>query len=171
MADGGRIRSAFGLGLAAYSVLLLAGCLAGLALVRTGEVRLGGGPAQHKLAWPVVLVGAAGALALILLAGALSEYGATYGAVLPVQWAAVLAVLVPAGAAVAVPRQFGVSVLVSWIGTAAAIGWYYSWLLEKETDLGSTLIPVLGATLLALLVLAVLMARAAPATGEDGATA
>jgi hypothetical protein len=50
--------------------------------------------------------------------------------VAPSTWATVLALVFPA-CAVALPRQFGVSVLISWIGFGAASFVYYGLLIDE----------------------------------------
>jgi hypothetical protein len=74
----------------------------------------------------------------------------------------------PAVAAVVVPRRFGAFLLAGWVGGAAAqFAAYLSFADEKLSndglDIGRTPILLYGVTLVALLVVAVLDARAEPA--------
>jgi hypothetical protein len=137
---------------AANLILVLAACLAGFALGRAGEVRLVRWAAQRALSRVVALLGVTGALALVFLDHNL--------------WAAVIAVLVPACAAAALPRRFGVALLTGWIGGATSIFTYESLLLNNSRGQGaiisSTPNVAFGITLLALIAVAVPFARTAP---------
>jgi hypothetical protein len=142
-------------------ILVLAACLAGLALARMGEVRIVPRPPQGALPWLVVLLGVVGAVAfffevpvqdIIPGRGKAFELGED---LVPLSiWTTAMALLVPACAAVAVPRQFGVALLAGWIGCGAAVVAY-----TYEVAPG-----VFGFTLLALLVVIVPFARTAPAS-------
>jgi hypothetical protein len=76
----------------------------------------------------------------------------------------VIALVVPACAAVAMPRRFGVALLAGWIGGGAALfGFHYAWTRNQyDGKTGSIPIIIFGLTLLALLAVTVLFARAAP---------
>jgi hypothetical protein len=118
--------------LIAHLVLVLAAGLAGLALARTAEVRLVRRPPQGELAWLVVLLGGVGALALFLhdqnLWRTFIVWRPDRWYVVPSIWMTVMALVVPACAAVAVPRRFGVALLAGWIGGAAAFFlFHYLW--------------------------------------------
>jgi hypothetical protein len=78
----------------------------------------------------------------------------------------VMAFVVPACAAVAVPRRFGIALLAGWIGGAAALfSFDYLWDRYRESGtIDTNPIVAFGFTLLALVVVAVLFARAAPSS-------
>jgi len=159
--------------LAANLILVLAACLAGLALARAGEARLMRWHAQGAFPWAVALLGLAGALALVFHDQNLSSAG-QHSLVAPSTWATVLALVVPACVVLAVPRQLGVSILIGWIGFGAAYFVYYGLLLDdlrrrQGTHISSSPIIAFGVTMLALLVVATLFARAAP-TSRAGPT-
>jgi hypothetical protein len=146
----------------AHLVLVLAACLVGFALARTAEVRLMRRRPQGELAWLVALLGAAGALALLFHDQNLwhSSWLASRWFVVPSIWATVTALVVPACAAVAVPRRFGVALLAGWIaGAAALFRFFYLWDRYQENgNIGSNAIIAFGFTLLALLIVSVLIA-------------
>jgi len=76
---------------------------------------------------------------------------------IPTLWTTALAFVVPACAAMAVPRQFGVALLAGWIGCGAAV-----------VAFTSVFIPGLfGFTLLALSVVIIPFARTAPASQAE----
>ena len=160
--------------LVAHLVLVLAACLAGLALARTAEVRLMRRPPQGELAWLVVLLGGAGALALLFHDQNLWRipWPPNRWLVAPSIWATVMALVVPACAAVAVPRLFGVALLAGWIGGSAAIfRFHYLWdRYQYGGHIGANPIITFGFTLLALLVVSVIFARAAPKSQVERAT-
>ena len=84
-------------------------------------------------------------------------------------WATVMALVVPACAAGAVPRRFGVALLAGWIGGGAALfRFHYVWASEQYGGQICT-IPIImfGLTLVALLGVAVLFARAGPGLKSD----
>ncbi len=150
----------------AHLVLLLAGCLAWIALARIGEVRLMPLPPQGRSAWLVALAGGAGAVALFYhdldLWNAFSA-AADRWYVFPSAWATLVALIVPTCAAVAVPRRFGVAVLAGWIGVGAALaGFNLLWDRDRIGGSASKPITVFGVTLLVLLVVTIQFARAAP---------
>ena len=116
----------------------------------------------------MVLLGAAGSLALLLHVLRLSEIGPKAYWIAPSVWLTVVALVVPAVAAVATPRRFGAFLLAGWVGGAAALfAAYLAFADEKLNndglDIGATPILLFGSTLVALLVVAVLDARAEPA--------
>jgi hypothetical protein len=145
-------------------MLVLAACLAALALARMGEVRISPRPPQGALAWLVVLLGVAGAVAYITqVPGQEFVPGRNQAFVpkedlVPTLWATAMALVVPACAAVAVPRQFGVALLAGWIGCGAAAVAY-----TADVVNGS----VFGYTLLALLVVIIPFARTAPTSQAE----
>ena len=115
-----------------------------------------------------MLLGAAGSLALLLQVLRLSEIGPKAYWIAPSVWLSVVALVVPAVAAVATPRRFGAFLLAGWVGGAAALfAAYLAFADEKLNndglDIGLTPILLFGSTLVALLVVAVLEARAEPA--------
>jgi hypothetical protein len=86
----------------------------------------------------------------------------------------VMALVVPVCAAVAVPRRFAVALLAGWVGGGAAVSVYYFAAVVKELnkngyDLGRGVIITFGATLLALVVVAVLLDRSASASPVEHA--
>ena len=91
---------------------------------------------------------------------------------MPSIWATVMALVVPACAAVAVPRRFGVALLAGWIaGAAAFFRFHYLWDRYQEGgNIGSNPIITFGLTLLALLVVTILFARAAPRSQVERTT-
>lgn len=166
MQDG--YQTAWGISLVAYLVLLSAACLAGLALARDGEVRLVRRLLEHPLTWIVVLLGVVAAVELVVLIQQLraESWGWWLGQFV---WAAATALVVPALGAAALPRQFGAALLVGWAGGGVAICIFRVQLMDYLLDqglskVGSGPFVVLGLTLFALLVVAVLLARIAPAS-------
>jgi hypothetical protein len=150
----------------AHLVLLLAGCLAWIALARIGEVRLMPLPPQGRSAWLVTIAGGAGAVALFYydldLWNAFSE-GADRWYAFPSLWATLVALIVPTCAAVAVPRRFGVAVLAGWIGVGAALaGFNLLWDRDQIGGSASKPITAFGVTLLVLLIVTIQFARTAP---------
>jgi hypothetical protein len=80
----------------------------------------------------------------------------------PYVWAAIAALAVPACAAAAVPRSFGIALLAGWIGGGAAII-PLSYPLDGEIGgVSNDYIAGFGVPLLALLAVTVLFARADP---------
>ncbi len=159
----------FWLQLAAMLILVLAASLAGLALRRVAEVRLVRWPPRGALAWVVVLLGVAGALALVFQDANVAALGATFGVtgqfLASSIWLTIMALVVPTCAAVAAPRQLGVALLAGWIWGGGALYLFSYYLLDNkhydaaQANLGVPI--VFGLTLLALLVVAVPFARAA----------
>jgi hypothetical protein len=160
--------------LVAHMALVLAACLTGVALARAAEVRLVRRPPQGELAWLVALLGCAGAVALIFHDRYLWHpwTPADRWLVAPSIWMTVMAAVVPACAAVAVPRRFGVALLAGWIaGGAAFYGFQYTWDHHQYgAPIDSIPIITFGLTLLALLVVTVLFARTAPSSQVERTT-
>ncbi len=146
--------------------LVLAACLAGVVLARSAEARVRGLPSE-PLPWFVAALGAAGAVPLAMFASRVLDLTKGWVAA-PVALMALMALVVPACVAVVAPRPFAVALLAGWIGgaTTAAVYYFTAAVLELNKngyDIGRGLIVVFGATLLALAVAAVLLARPAPA--------
>jgi hypothetical protein len=134
----------------------------------------------------VVVLGGAGALALIFHDRTLWLIGASPQATSSVQahwdyarvvippsiWATAMALAVPASAVLAVPRRFGVALLAGWIGGGAAfVYFHFQWITnEYGGHLDPTPIITFGFTLLALVVVTVLLARADPASRVEPRT-
>jgi hypothetical protein len=172
MQDG--YESAWGIGLAAYLVLVSAALLAGLALARAGEVHLVRGLPERALLWLVTLLGVAGAVVMVLFAWRAWNDGWGWY-VTQFIWDAAMALVVPAWAAAAVPRRFGASLLVGWAGGGLAIFIFHAVILDRLRaegifEVGSELIVVFGLILLALLVVAALLVRADPTSQAEHAT-
>ncbi|MDP8969345.1 MAG: hypothetical protein M3N52_02340, partial [Actinomycetota bacterium] len=135
--------------------------LVGAALVEDDEVRLVRRP-QGGLAWLLIVLGSVSALALLLQLVVYLDYGYyldySYLDKAPAKAsiaAIIMALLMPAWAAVAVPRQIGVSLLASWIVGAVGISISsYVMLLVNGWSALFTL------TLLGLLVVAIYFSRA-----------
>ena len=165
---GGGLGDGYQVELVAHLLLVVAACLVVVALVRSGRYRLEIGVLRHGRSRLVVLLGAAGSLALLLHVLRLSEIGPKAYWIAPSVWLTVVALVVPAVAAVATPRRFGAFLLAGWVGGAAALfAAYLAFADEKLNndglDIGGTPILLFGSTLVALLVVAVLEARAEPA--------
>jgi hypothetical protein len=135
--------------------MLAAAVVAVVTLARRHEVRLvrpGWDPPPY-LAMLVMLVGAAGAIALLaqirgdqVIAGRNQTYVADED-LPPLIWIALVAVLIPVVAATVAPRRFGVALLAGWICCAANV-------VAFTVGFGSS---VFGYTLVALLVVTVLL--------------
>lgn len=145
--------------LVGMAVWLLACCLVLLSLAQTREVRLALWLPDGAIAWLVTLLGIAGAVALFLqvqgshaIPGKAGQEFVPSQDLVPLIWAAVMALVVPAAAAVALPRPFGVALLAGWICDGASLAAFYTGLPGG----------VFGFTLLALVVLIIPFARAAP---------
>jgi hypothetical protein len=158
--------SGLGLELAACAVLLLGACLAGLALVRAGEIHLVARRPGGAFPWIVAVLGAASAALLALLAQWIWEDN-SYWPVVPYILTAVVALVVSAWAAAAVPRRFGAFLLAGWAGGGLAISLFRAASLDhlrrnEGSDVGHELLLVVlfGLVMLALLVVAALVARA-----------
>jgi hypothetical protein len=166
MQDG--YQSAWGIGLVANLVLVAAACLAGLTLTRAGEVHLVRRLPEGPLPWLMALLGVAAAVMLVLFTKQVGEAGWGWY-VAQFIWAAAMALVVPAWAAAVVPRRFGASLVVGWVGGVLAVSIFHLVLLDRQrssgsTNVGSELIILLDIILLALLVAAALFARTGPTT-------
>lgn len=157
----------FGLGLVAQAILVFAACLAGLALKQVDGVRLVRRPAEGGIAWLVVILSVVGGVALLAQAQAVQD-GDNGWYAWPLIWAAVMAVVVPGCATLAVPTRLGASLLMGWIGSGVAITAFYFTSLEAFFYLSRNLVLVFGLTLLALLVAAILLARVPAASQRLG---
>jgi hypothetical protein len=143
----------------AHLLLLLAAAVS----ARTAELRFSPRSAG-PVAWLVALLGLAGAVALLVFAPKLAQFGYTWQGQIPWFCASVMALVVPAAAALATPRRLAVAVLTGWIGGAAAV-FLYSYLYvtgkvnEGYPDDRGPLI-TFGCTLLALLAAIIWYAKA-----------
>jgi hypothetical protein len=114
----------------------------------------------------MILLGAAGALALLIHVvriGGTADYPRHWVAYSV--WLTVLAAALPVVAALALPRLLGATLLLGWVGGAAAIfldfiTFAYRQAAAGSFDIGRTWILLWSLTLLPLLVLGVLYARA-----------
>jgi hypothetical protein len=80
----------------------------------------------------------------------------------PLVWGTTLAVIVPISATIAIPRRFGVSLLVGWIwGATALVVLYYVFIEDALSDTGTGPIVVFAGTLFALLLVVIPFARSA----------
>jgi hypothetical protein len=153
---------------AAHLLLLLAAAVAGVALTRAGQIHLRRPAPLGQLPWLIVLLGVAGAVALlfhVLRIGNLDDYPGPWITV--AVWWTVLVLALPIVAAVAMPRLFGASVLLGWVGGGAAIfaaafTYANAQVSDGSDDIGRIPILLGGLTLLPLLIVAVLYARAEP---------
>jgi hypothetical protein len=140
---------------------LLACCLVLLSLAQAREVRLRRQLPEGVIAWLVTLAGVAGAVALFVqVEGEHAIPGRGQGFVpsqdlAPLIWAAAMALVVPAAAALALPRRFGVALLAGWICDGASMVAFY---------LGSS-VGVFGFTLFALVILIIPFAVVAQPSG------
>jgi Caspase domain len=164
---------AWGIGLIA-NLMLVAACLAGLALARSP-----GGHRVRRLAagflpWVVVPLGAAAAVAMVVFALVTSDAGWGWY-VTQFVWAATMALVVPAWAAKAVDRRFGAALLAGWAAGSLGAATFHVLLLgylrkqENPLAVGSGPMIAFGLAVLALLVMAVLLGRAAPAGDAEPA--
>jgi caspase domain-containing protein len=150
--------------LVGMAVWLLACCLALVSLAQARSVRVALRLPEGTIAWLVTLLGAVGAVALFLqVKGADAIPGRDGQGFVPSQdlapliWAAAMALVIPAVAAAALPRQFGVALLAGWIVDGMSMVTFY-----KGFPGG-----VFGFTLLALVVLIVpfaLVAQPSPSS-------
>jgi hypothetical protein len=160
---------------AAHLLLILAAAVAGVALARSGVIRLRRPAPMGQLPGLMVLLGAAGAVALLFhvtTIGSIDGYPRPWIAV--AVWWTVLALALPVIAALATPRLFGASLLLGWVGGGAAIvaaAYIYAsaQVSNGSDDIGRIPILLGGLTLLPLLIVAVLHARAEPAPSADTA--
>jgi hypothetical protein len=124
----------------------------------------------------VALLGAAGAVALLAYCQQVyRQLGGTEGGaeLAPSVWAALVAPVVPVGAALLAPRRFGVAVLLGWVGggTAIFLSSYsvYRRFRGEGSDIDGRPILAYGLTLLALLVVTGLLARVAQTSRAEPA--
>jgi Caspase domain len=144
----------FRLWLAAHLLLVLAACLAGLASAQAGSAGLVPRPPQGLFPRLVILLGVVSAIGLVSTFVNQQSDSAHEVALI---WAIAMALVVPACAAVAVRRQFGVALLGGWIGGGAAL------LPSFSTDYSNTGgIVTFNLTVLALLVVIIPFARSSP---------
>jgi hypothetical protein len=157
LAKYGQPRAGLWLDFAGGVILVLAAFVAGVALARTGEVRFARGKPEDVPARLVVLLGVVGAVTLLIqVPGDQLLPGRGQGFVpgedwLPLIWVSAMALIAPAAAAVAVPRQFGLALLAGWIGCGVAVVTFYT----------GFQVSLFGYTLLALLAVIIPFARAA----------
>jgi hypothetical protein len=133
-------------------LMLAAAIVAVVVLVRHHEVRVAR-PGWDPLAYLVMLVGLAGAVALLaqvrgdqVIAGRNQTYVANED-LPPMIWVVLVAVLIPVVAATVVPRRFGAALVVGWVCCAANV-------VAFTVGFRSS---VFGYTLVALLVVTVLL--------------
>jgi hypothetical protein len=133
------------LDVAGGAALELATATAIVAVVRSGTVRLGHRPGP--LSWLVALAGVVGSIALYLgqqnVEGFIAEVN--MGAVV---WTSIVALGVPAVAAMTLPRRFAIAVLAGWLGTGLSI-LAFNGLTGLEV-FAATLVVLAAATLLLL---------------------
>ena len=151
--------------LVGVAVWLVACCLVLLSLAQAREVRLALWLPEGAMAWLVTLLGVVGAVALFLqvvggnaIPGKAGQGFVRSHDLVPLIWAAVMALVIPAAAAVALPRQFGVALLAGWICDGASLAAFYTGLPGG----------VFGFTLLALMVLIIPFARGALPSSVKG---
>jgi hypothetical protein len=162
--ESGGYDAGFGVEVGAHVVLLAAGCVAGVALARSGDVHLHIQALRTRPSQLIVLLGVAGTVALLVVDRRILNLDAEWYWSISTIWLTVLALLVPAAAAVALPRRFGTWLLVGWIaGAGAVVADYSIWnarqVSEGDYDIGRTALLFFAVTLLGLLVAAVLHAR------------
>jgi hypothetical protein len=154
--------------LIAHLFLVLAAWLTVQALWRSAGVRLVLRPPRGVSGWLVALFGVAGAVTLVFHVVELAETGSFvwfgWWSLAPAVVLTVMALVVPVGAAIAVPRRFGVAVLVGWIGVAASVLLYYVDVLASWYIRGP--IVAFGLTLVGLGLAAIPFARAAQTPQE-----
>jgi len=165
---------AWGIGLVANLMLVAAACLAGVTLLRS--------PGGHRvrplpvglLPWAAVLLGAAAAVAMVVFALAVGNVGGGWY-VTQFVWAAAMALVVPAWAARAVDRRFGAALLAGWAAGSLGIAIFHvllqGYLRNQGSSgaVGSGPMIAFGLAVLALLVVAVLLGRAAAAGDAEPA--
>ena len=146
-------------------ILVVAACLAGLSLARLGEVRVVRMLPEGALPWVVALLGVAGAAALFFQVLGEQDFPGMGRAFIlgqdlaPLILTTLLALLVPAAAAVTLPRRFGVALLGAWIAVGVTVVIFYA---GSRGNL-------FGVTLLALVAVIIPFARAAPPTKAERA--
>jgi hypothetical protein len=162
--DSGGYGAGYWVELAGHVLLIAGGCVAAVAVVRSGEVRLRRRALRDRLSQLIVALGVAGTVALGMVDRQVLNLGDTwYWEVTPI-WLTILALLLPVTAAVALPRRFGAWLLAGWVGGAGAVVVdYYLWtakeVAEGDYDIGLGAQLFFAATLAGLLLAAVLHAR------------
>jgi hypothetical protein len=158
----GAPQAGYWLELSAYLVLLLAAGLTVIALAADPDVRLVRTPRGALASWALIL-GAAGAVSLVFHTVLVLHHVSDekYQTLFVNIAATVMALVVPACAALAVPHRFGVFLLVGWI-TAGTTFSLVNFNLLQHHSLDTGTIIVFGATLLGLAVIAGYLDRAAP---------
>lgn len=167
----GSPEAGYWLELSAYLILLLATCLIVIALVADPTAHLARKPAG-VLAWWVLVLGGGGALSLVFHT-LLIFHNVPAGKyqTLSVNIAAtVMALAVPACAALVVPRRLGVFLLAGWIIAGATFSLLNFTFLERQS-LDTPTIIIFGYTLLDLAVIAFYLDRAEPRRISPSATA
>jgi hypothetical protein len=148
----------------AHVVLLVAGCVAAVALARSGAVQLHAQALRTRSSQLITLLAVAGTVALLVVDRRILNLDTEwYWSFVPI-WLTVLALLVPAVAAVALPRRFGTWLLAGWIAGASAVVidyliWIAGQVSQGKYDIGRTALLFFAVTLVGLLVAAVLHAR------------
>jgi hypothetical protein len=145
------------------AVWLLACGLVLISLAQARDVHLALWLPEGAIAWLVAGVGVVGAVALFLqvqgaptIPGRDGQFVASVD-LPPLILAAAITLVVPAAAALALPRQFGVALLAGWIGGGASVAAFYTGLPGG----------VFGTTILAFVVLIIPFARAAQPSGVE----
>jgi hypothetical protein len=156
-------QAGYWLELSAHLILLLAAGLTVIALVAEPGVRLVRTPRGALASWALVL-GTAGSLTLVFHTLLIFRHigDEKYQTLFVNVAATVMALAVPACAALAVPRRFGVFLLAGWIIAGATFSLSNFALLE-EKSLGTATIIIFGFTLIGLAVIAGYLDRAEPA--------
>jgi uncharacterized caspase-like protein len=175
MDSGGGFGAGYRVLVAAHLVLLLAACVAGVALARSGEAHIRRRAPTGQLPRLMILLGAAGAVALlfhVVRIGTTDDYPGRW--VAHSIWVTVLVITLPVVAAVLMPRRLGAALLLGWVGGGAAIfvdSFTYANLQVQagSFDIGRTWILLCGLTLLPLLVVGVLDARTEQTSSSDPA--
>jgi hypothetical protein len=120
--SGSDLRTGFWLGIVANALLVIASGIAALTVGGSGNIRLASRSPRGALAWVITLLGAAGAAALLSIPVAHDSLGRHW---ITYTWISGMALVVPTAAVLALPRRFGVALLLGWIGGSAAIFNYY----------------------------------------------
>ncbi|SMD25917.1 caspase, EACC1-associated type [Kibdelosporangium aridum] len=150
------------LDLIANVALIVAATVVVITLVRKGSVHITL-RRTGLVSWFIVLLGVAGAAALFFesqdaFVAARNQDFVPEEDMLPLIWASTMALVLPAIAATARPRSFGVALLAGWIGCGVNVVAF-----NTGFETGS----VFGYTLLALLVVIIPFARAAQPLTRD----
>jgi hypothetical protein len=147
--DAGTKGPGYWLEIGAHLILAVAGGLAAFEVVHAGDVRFVPHVPTGMLPRLVAALGVVGSVAFLV---GMLDQNFDSRLTVPTLWAAAVALVVPAVAAVAVPHRFGVALLAGWIGVGVA-------LLFGDLTFGAVL---LGGTMVALVVVSIPFARAAP---------